>query len=436
MACQRQSTTNALHGPVGRGAVPDKRRCDCRWSKTDWCPLSRKASRLQVALMAPMSEDLVWANVMRPRTPLVYLDLNTVIYFAKVMRGDTNVPPGYANLLASVQGAKAEKRAAFPLGEAHLWEITKITDPGQRQSLAEVMESLSDFNYLLGRIALAELEFDAGMAKVMREEPRLQSVPLLRPTFGQVFGMVGGMNILDADGRDGSEVVRAGMDDADYFALRQHMNIEVERHMLRGPSDDEVVELRKDPNYRPEVAIASHQSRVEWEVETERILTQDPRWRRGRLRDVVGAREIVHEWNDLFARMRVDRIQSGLPAFEPDDEQFRCFLGSMPHTQVAISLKTRMHKNPRHTWTPNDISDIDAMSVAFAYCEAVFPDKAVRHALLSSKELRTIGTFVPRRAAELAEWLDALPALESPDFLLPHPLANRVVSVAPDTMTS
>lgn len=390
---------------------------------------------MTVALKAPMSEELVWANIMRPRIPLIYLDLNTIIYFAKALRGDTDVPTGYLDLYETVIRAKSEQRAMFPLGESHLWEITKITDPSQRERLAEVFEAISDFNYLPGRVTIAELEFDAGIAKVMQEKPRLSTIPLLRPTFWQVFGMVGGMKIVDADGLDSSKAVRAEMTDEDYFALPRHLNLEVERHMLRGPSDEELVELRKDPNYRPEVALASHQSRVEWGIDTQRILNKHPKWRRGRLRDVIGAREIVHEWSDLLARMRVERIRSGLPAFEPGEDQFRSFLGSMPHTQVAISVKTQMHKNPRHRWTPNDLSDVDAVSVAYAYCDAVFPDKAMRHALATSKELGVLGTFVPRRAAEMKDWIDSRPPIVGPACLVPHPLAKRVESGGLSTPT-
>jgi hypothetical protein len=75
----------------------------------------------------------------------------------------------------------------------------------------------------------------------------------------------------------------------------------------------------------------------------------------------------------------------------------------------------------------NDIVDIDAVSVAFSYCEAVFPDKAVRAALLNSKELRVMPTFVPRRPQELTEWLDALPTVVAPDLLVPHPLTRTTI---------
>jgi hypothetical protein len=83
---------------------------------------------VSVGLRAPMTEELAWANVMRPRIPLVYLDLNSIIYMARSLRGDTNVPAGYTELHDAVLRAKSEKRAMFPLGEAHLWEIAKITD--------------------------------------------------------------------------------------------------------------------------------------------------------------------------------------------------------------------------------------------------------------------------------------------------------------------
>lgn len=381
---------------------------------------------MTLGLKVPMSEELVWANVMRPRIPLVYLDLHTIIYIARALSGDTQVPASYIGLYQAALRAKLEQRAMFPLSGEHLWEISKITDPKQRVDLADILEALSDYNYLAGRIVIAELEVEAGIAKIMGEDISAKSVALVRPTFGHAFGMVGGMKIRNNAGGDGSDAVRAQMSDNEFHKLRARMNHEMERQMLRGPSDADLEELRTDPDFQPEVAIEGQKQRVQWELETERILNEHPKWRRGRLRDVIGAREFVHEWMDMFTRMRIERRKSGLPDFDPADDEMRAFMGSMPHTQVAVSLKTRYHKNPRYKWTVNDIVDIDAASVAYMYCEAVFPDKAVRHALLNSKELRAIGTFVPRRPDELTEWLDALPVVVAPDLLVPHPLVRRV----------
>lgn len=98
----------------------------------------------------------------------------------------------------------------------------------------------------------------------------------------------------------------------------------------------------------------------------------------------------------------------------------------MPQVQVAISIKTRFHQNPAHVWNANHVTDIDAMSVAYAYCEAVFTDNEAPNALRSSPELRTLETFVPRRPQELIEWLDSLPSMaRGPLPLLAASLAWR-----------
>ena len=66
---------------------------------------------MTAGLKAPMTDKLVWANVMRPRIPLVYLDLNTIIYIARALSGDTTVPAGDADLYAAALRAKLRKRA-------------------------------------------------------------------------------------------------------------------------------------------------------------------------------------------------------------------------------------------------------------------------------------------------------------------------------------
>ena len=50
-----------------------------------------------------------------PRIPLVYLDLNTIIYIARALSGDTKVPGSYVDLYRAALRAKSEQRAMFPL---------------------------------------------------------------------------------------------------------------------------------------------------------------------------------------------------------------------------------------------------------------------------------------------------------------------------------
>ena len=365
-----------------------------------------------------MADRLVWASVMRPQMPLVYLDINHFIELARASVDVTTAHPGYADLLDATRLAAREQRALFPLSGEHLWEITAIKSPRQRHDVADVMEQLSGFNYLLGRTELAQLEVEAGIEDIFGESSHPLTFSLVRPTFGQAFGMRGGMSIRNADGSDGSDTARLEMGNDEYEQFIRNANYTVERSMLDGPSDDELPILRNRYGYAPEKSRDGAQSRLAFELDLTERLDKDPRWRRGRLRDVVSAREVAHEWLDTINRVNEDRVRDGKQPLDGDDETRR-LLAAMPHSQVAISIKTRYHRNPNHRWDTNDITDIDAASVAYAYCDAVFTDKAVRAALTTSTELRPIGTYLPRTPAELTDWLNNLPALAVPDMLVP-----------------
>ena len=361
----------------------------------------------------------MWARVMRPRIPLVYLDLNHLVGMARVQTRHPKAEPMYGRLFDSARRASTEHRAMFPLGESHVWEIAKIADPRQRGNVVDVVEALTGHQYLLGRVTLAHLEFVAGIAAITGELSDELGFPLIKPTIGHAFDIVGGLTIVDESGNDMTDEARRAMGAAEFDRKMAELNFEFECQALRGPADDEVDELRERYGYRPEVALESHESRVAFERETARLLDEHPEWRRGRLRDFVGAREFVHEWLDMITRIKIERIESGQPAFEPNEDQMRTLMGAMPHAQIAISMKTRFHQNPAHIWTANHVTDIDAMSVAYAYCDAVLTDKEARNALLASHELRSVPTFLPRRVDELVEWLDRLPVCVAPEMLVP-----------------
>jgi hypothetical protein len=381
---------------------------------------SRRRSKDSVNWI-PIADRLVWARVMRPRVPIVYLDLNHFINLSKAKIDPDIAPPGYSGLLNSAAAAVGEGRAVFPLSTQHVFEISSIKDPKQRKGIADVMEMLSRFGYLLGRPEIARLEIEAGIEDVLSEPAGLTMVPLIGNSFGWAFGMVGGMRFVDADGVDASGSARRDMGAEGYERFMRFANYTVERAMLDGPSDAEVPALREN-GYAPEVARDGQASRLNFELELSARLANSPEWRRGRLRDVVSAREIGHEWLDAINEVNEQRVRAGRTSFDPTDDGMRRFYAAMPHTQVAISMKTRYHRNPAHRWTTNDIADIDAMSVAYAYCDAVFTDKAARAALAQSKELRVFNTFLPRTVQELIDWLNQLPPRPATDLLVPHPI--------------
>lgn len=97
-----------------------------------------------------------------------------------------------------------------------------------------------------------------------------------------------------------------------------------------------------------------------------------------------------------------------------DRTKLRDFSDRMPSTRVAASIKERYHRDSRHNWTLNDVNDIDALSIAVPYCDAVFTDKAARNNVKQSRELRLFETELPRRPEDLAAWLDDLPVPPQP----------------------
>jgi hypothetical protein len=366
-----------------------------------------------------MADDLIWPHLVRPAVPILYLDLNHFIFLARASQSVERAPSGYGELGDALRSAVRSGRVIVPLSAQHVWEMHGIADPRQRRDVATVMEDLSGFQYLLGRVDIGQLEIEAGIRHILGEQTPPVPWPLLRPTIGQALGLVGGVKIVNEAGEDVSESMRAEMGATEFDAFISSARLAFERGLLAGPSDDDAEMLRRDYGYAPEVARASGESRLAFEEDLAGNLAADARWRRGRLRDVVSAREFVHEWIDVLNRLNQQRVEMGQRSLDASDSELLALIAAMPHSQVAISLKTRLHRNPAHGWSTNDIIDIDAMSVAFAYCDAVFTDKAMRHALTSSPELRVLPTALPEGPEDLIAWLKGLEA--SPlgrDFLI------------------
>ena len=219
--------------------------------------------------------------------------------------------------------------------------------------------------------------------------------------------MRGGLTIRDADGNDSSASVREEVGDREFERIMAEAALAFERGMLAGPPDEEIAALRA-AGYAPEKTREVTERRAQQERDLSARLDQEDRWRRGRLRDLVSASELTHEWIDQITRATLARGTTIGQVVREDRERMRTFAEGMPSSRVAISLKTRYHRDGRHQWTTNDIHDIDALAVAVPYCDAVFTDKAARNALAASRELRPFGTFLPRKPGELAEWLENL----------------------------
>ncbi len=336
------------------------------------------------------------------------MDMFPYINLADFAAG-TNNPPGYDVLLPAARRARSEGRAIFPLSTSHVVELCDVGDARLRRERVAMMEELSGFSYLLGRPLIQELELEAALNDIpgVSIEPQ-GPIPLIGKSLLWGFGNRGGLvtNAPDPDAAAKHVCEQMGLDPgAEPMAT---LNRWAERELLAGPDDESAPDLLA-AGFNPQV----WRDMLEKRVEQERYLVQhldiEPKYRRGRLRDVISARELEIELGDKLARMTAPMNTSIAALLEHNRTKLRDFTDRMPSTRVAVTLKAAYHKDNKHDWTSNDIHDIDAISIAMPYTDAVFADRAARDKLANSRELAVFNTFLPRTPQELAGWLDNLP---------------------------
>ncbi len=144
--------------------------------------------------------------------------------------------------------------------------------------------------------------------------------------------------------------------------------------------------------------------RAQQETEQVARFDADPAWRRGRIRDVVTAREVIIEVNEHLWKGLADRGVELEKAF-PDPEETIAAWNSMPSFDVAVTMKTEYHRDPSHRWTPNDIHDIDALGSTLPYCSIVVTDKAAASHAVRTGLAERLGTIVLSRVSDVLRYL-------------------------------
>ena len=203
---------------------------------------------------------------------------------------------------------------------------------------------------------------------------------------------------------DATAEVRARIGAKLFDDLVAQAELLLEQSVLRGPADDEVENLRA-LGWKPESTVQVAEKRAAQERELSPTLDAETRWRRGRLRDVVAARELCVEFEDILPKALAQR-QLALTDVISEQDSARKFVRAMPGTEVSIELKTAWHRNRDKNWTANDIFDIDAMALAVPYCDIVVTEKACHHALTTARLGERMHTALLRNLEELPSVLD------------------------------
>ena len=357
-------------------------------------------------------------NLRRPDARLVYLDLNHWISLSKWISGHKD-GPRYKTVFDACTTAVSEGNTEFPISLPLIMEIHAIRNPQQRLWLRKAMERISRWRAVLPRDVIASLEFEQVLSTQLANM-RLRTAPLAY--VGNGVGWASGQRfdpaVVDEQGRDVTTETFSRMPPGPrMFFAPQYISDWMTKMIIEGPANlSEEKELRAN-GWNPEGLRDLFDERVRLETQLVHDLdayqardSSAVKWRKGRLRDVVSARELFHGANETFSAVL---NQQGLTIGDVFDmsgtpsalRHNRRITDMMPTFDVAVTLKASYHRNPNHPWRRNDIFDIDAISTALPYCDVVVTDRAMASHIARSKLARRLNTKVLASLDDLAEQL-------------------------------
>jgi hypothetical protein len=332
---------------------------------------------------------------------VVYLDLNHWIGLAKA---SARHPDGERYLPLLERMRAAPPNLVFPLGSVHFMEMQGIADPRQRSDVTRVMEEASGFRTLTSAVTVMELEFEAALAALEGSTPRSPEIELLGDGVLHAFGRKGGLQVYSPAG-DVTEKTRASWPGgpAAFDAFSRDADTQLARSVLAGPSDEDTPKLLA-AGWDPLAARKVAEERAAQHEELRLKLNADPRFRRGRTRDLVSAWYLAQEALTTLTAAAA-RHPDAIRLISENRDVARSLTDSMPTGDAHISLVTAAHRNAQTVWSSNSILDIDALSLAVAYCDVVLTERHFGRQLQATGVAARAGTKVFTAPSELADFL-------------------------------
>lgn len=357
-----------------------------------------------------MDRDYLWPKTLRmPVRPpkVVYLDLNHWINLAKIEAGRLDSKQD-KELFHFCRKSVENKSAIFPISLSIFTEILKIKNFRRRQCLRRTIEYLSQYWVVTNRFIVATHEMESLLDQMIGPNPTpISSTDYL--TWG-IWGAMGrsfNLRIVSDCGSDVTSINRQSFPEGPYEFDRvlAKAKLEFNRQILEGPSKADESEFRLQ-GYNPKAILELYEQEANTEESLARQLDQYPNWRRGRLRDVVSAREIASEIYDILKKGCAERrVEGTLESLFPTVDDTRNAFDSMPSFDATVTLKTSIHRNSMHRWRNNHIHDIIALSVALPYCDIVVTDREMASLASQSKLTERFNTKVLSTLSDLREHL-------------------------------
>ena len=342
---------------------------------------------------------------MRP-PKIVYLDLNHWITLAQVVSGRRDGKEDKELLrfcLDSVEG----KSAVYPISLSIYTEIHKQKDHQRRRNLRRVIEGLSQYLAVTNRAIVATHEIEALLNQKVGPNPTpINTMDYLDWGVYRAMGMDGDIKVKSESGEDVTVAVRQSFADGPeaFDRIISEARLKLNRQVLDGPLPEEEFDLRRQ-GYNPEAILEHYEREASAEAEWARLLDNNSRWRRGRLRDLVSAREVAFQINSILKRGCDERGIDSLESLFPSVDDARNAFDSMPSFDASVTLKTSIHKNGKHHWSNNDVHDVHALATTLPYCDIVVTDRAMASQAVQSKLTERLNTVVLSHLSELPQYL-------------------------------
>ena len=337
---------------------------------------------------------------------LVYLDLNHWITLAQIVSGRREGKKD-KELLDFCFASVEEKSAIFPISLSIYAEIHKIKDRQRRRNLRRVIEGLSQYMVVTNRAVVATHEIEALLDQKVGPNPEpINTMDYLDWGVFRAMGLVGGIKIKSDSGEDITAATRQSFADGPeaFDKIVSEAILKLNRQILDGPSREEEFELRRQ-GYNPEAGLELYEREAADEAEWARLLDDEPRWRRGRLRNLVSAREVLIQINSILKRGCDERGVGSLESLSPSVSDVRHAFDSMPSFDASVTLKTSIHKNGKHRWSNNDVHDIHALALTLPYCDIVVTDRAMASQAVQSRLANRLNTIVLSHLSNLPQYL-------------------------------
>jgi hypothetical protein len=330
----------------------------------------------------------------------VYLDINHWYALGRAMAGRSDRPE-HVTIFDRLREEVRAGYLALPLSAVTYMELTENPRDQMRQTAADVMLVLSRLVTIAPASKVVDEELAAGLHRRIGRPAFPIKVPKFGVGVGFAFGTPGRVKATGLTEERRSEIeTRMGRTIAD---MELEANARFEYEVLATPRS-----LRDSiPGFEP---IPSRQAATT-ELASLQVMIDNlygPTEIAGRTMDAVVARQWSFDILDNYTRA----LQSaGFTMNTPlrDKEALTEFLMGLPTQRVAVMLKYHYAKQAATRWKVNHLRDIEALSVAIPYADAVVTDRDAWDVATQRARLdKEFGTPIFKSLIEMAEHLNLL----------------------------